>query len=407
MTRDTSRRRERRGRGGIKQVPWRRYRNPYKPIEVLSADQIEAIHDSSLKVLEEIGMDFLDEDSLAILKAAGAEVAPGTQRVRFPRGLVLESVAKAPAEITLHARNPEHSLTVGGNHLNFGSVASAPNVSDLDKGRRPGSFEDYCNLVRLCQSLNIVQFISGYPVEPADLPPATRHLDSHYAAITLTDKIWHPYSLGKQRISDAIDMICIARGIDRETLRREPSLFSIVNSSSPLRLDGPMLQGLMEMARHGQCVVLTPFTLSGAMSPATIAGALSGGPLKVGSPSSSTSPTLAWKISPLSSTRRSPAPSPTHSAAGWYSIRRTSRRSGQTRFSVACRTHGTDSKASLPRARSVVKKLPASLGAAFARMVEALLRVTSPSTWMASSEKYGARATQLSSSNASATPASA
>jgi trimethylamine--corrinoid protein Co-methyltransferase len=274
MTRDTSRRRERRGRGGIKQVPWRRYRNPYKPIEVLSADQIEAIHDSSLKVLEEIGMDFLDEDSLAILKAAGAEVAPGTQRVRFPRGLVLESVAKAPAEFTLHARNPEHSLTVGGNHLNFGSVASAPNVSDLDKGRRPGSFEDYCNLVRLCQSLNIVQFLSGYPVEPADLPPATRHLDSHYAAITLTDKIWHPYSLGRQRISDAIDMICIARGIDHETLKREPSLFSIVNSSSPLRLDGPMIQGLMEMARHGQCVVLTPFTLSGAMSPATIAGAL-------------------------------------------------------------------------------------------------------------------------------------
>ena len=104
MTRDTSRRRERRGRGGIKQVPWRHYRNPYRPIEVLSADQIESIHDSSLKVLEEIGMDFLDEDALAILKAAGAEVAPGTQRVRFPRGLVLESVAKAPSEFTLHAR---------------------------------------------------------------------------------------------------------------------------------------------------------------------------------------------------------------------------------------------------------------------------------------------------------------
>jgi trimethylamine--corrinoid protein Co-methyltransferase len=274
MTRDTGRRRERRGRGGIKQTPWRRYQNPYKPIEILSADQIEAIHDSSLKVLEEIGMDFLDEESLGILKAAGAEVSPGTQRVRFPRNLVLDNIAKAPAEFTLHARNPEHNLTTGGNNLNFGSVASAPNVSDLDRGRRPGSFEDYCNLVRLCQSLNIVQFLSGYPVEPADLPPATRHLDAHYAAITLTDKLWHPYSLGKQRISDAIDMVCIARGIDHEELKRTPSLFSIVNSSSPLRLDGPMLQGLMEMARHGQAVVLTPFTLSGAMSPATIAGAL-------------------------------------------------------------------------------------------------------------------------------------
>ncbi|MCI0431669.1 MAG: trimethylamine methyltransferase family protein, partial [Rhodospirillales bacterium] len=239
MTRDTGRRRERRVRGGIKQVPWRRYRNPYSPIEVLSGDQIEAIHQSSLQVLEEIGMDFLDEESLAILKAAGAEIRPDTQRVRFPRGLVLESMAKAPSEFTLHARNPEHSLTVGGTHVNFGSVASAPNVSDLDRGRRPGTFADYCDLVRLCQSLNIVQFISGYPVEPADLPPATRHLDAHYAAIALTDKLWHPYSLGKQRISDAIEMICIARGIDLDELKRTPSLFSIVNSSSPLRLDGP------------------------------------------------------------------------------------------------------------------------------------------------------------------------
>jgi trimethylamine--corrinoid protein Co-methyltransferase len=275
MARDLSRQRGRRsGGGGPKQLPWRNLRNPYGPIEVLSEDRIEAIHNASLRILEEIGMDFLDGESLSILEAAGAEVAPGSQRVRFDRGLILESVARTPSEVTLHARNPAHTLTFGGNHVNFGSVASAPNVSDLDNGRRPGRFEDYCNLLRLCQSLNIVQFISGYPVEPADLPPATRHLDAYYAAVTLTDRVWHPYSLGRQRISDAIEMICIARGIDRERLKAEPSLFSIVNSSSPLRLDGPMLQGLMEMARHGQPVVLTPFTLSGAMSPATVAGAL-------------------------------------------------------------------------------------------------------------------------------------
>jgi trimethylamine--corrinoid protein Co-methyltransferase len=87
-----------------------------------------------------------------------------------------------------------------------------------------------------------VQCIGGYPVEPADIDPRTRHLDAHYAAITLTDKIWHPYSLGRFRILDAVEMICIARGIDKEQLAREPSLFSIVNSNSPLRLDVPMLQ---------------------------------------------------------------------------------------------------------------------------------------------------------------------
>jgi len=269
-------RRERRTRGGaLKQLPWRNYRNPYKPIEVISADQVEAIHNASMRVLEEIGIDFLDAPSRERLKKAGADVEAGSQRVRFDRAMVLELVAKTPSEVMLHARNPERNLTFGGNRINFGSVASAPNVSDMDKGRRPGQYEDYCNLLRLCQSLNIVQFISGYPVEPADLPPLSRHLDAHYAAITLTDRIWHPYSLGRERIADAIEMICIARGISREQLAKEPSLFSIINSSSPLRLDAPMLQGMTEMALHHQPIVMTPFTLSGAMAPATIAGALS------------------------------------------------------------------------------------------------------------------------------------
>jgi trimethylamine--corrinoid protein Co-methyltransferase len=275
MARESGRRRERRAAGGVKQLPWRTYRNPYKPIEVLSADHLDAVHETSLRILEEHGMEFLDEEALALLKGAGAEVRPGDKVVRFDRGLVMESVAKAPAEITLHARNPERNLVFGGNHINFGTVASAPNVNDLDRGRRPGNFQDYCDLLRLAQSLNIVQFLSGYPVEPADLPAPTRHLEAHHAAIALTDRVWHPYSLGKQRISDAIEMICIARGfISKEQLKREPSLFSIVNSNSPRRLDGPMIQGLLEMSRHGQPIVLTPFTLSGAMAPATIAGAL-------------------------------------------------------------------------------------------------------------------------------------
>jgi trimethylamine--corrinoid protein Co-methyltransferase len=275
MRGEGGRRRERRTTGGLKQLPWRTYRNPYKPIEVLSADHLEAIHETSLRILEEHGMEFLDDEALALLKGAGADVKAGDRIVRFDRGLVLESIAKAPSEVRLHARNPERSLTFGGNHINFGTVASAPNVSDLDRGRRPGNYQDYCDLLRLTQSLNIIQFISGYPVEPADLPPATRHLDAHYAAITLTDRLWHPYSLGKQRITDAIEMIRIARGfISQEQLAREPSLFSIVNSNSPRRLDGPMIQGLLEMSRHGQPIVLTPFTLSGAMAPATIAGAL-------------------------------------------------------------------------------------------------------------------------------------
>jgi trimethylamine--corrinoid protein Co-methyltransferase len=241
---------------------------------VLRPEQVEAIHDASLRILEEIGMDFLHPEALEILGRAGAEVEPGGQRVRLDRGLVTEAVAQAPSEFTLHARNPAHDLRIGGKNIVFASVASPPNVSDLEKGRRPGNFPDYCDLLRLCQALDIVHLFAGYPVEPIDLPTETRHLDCLQAFVRLSDKAFHAYSLGRARILDALEMVRIARGIDGERLLAEPSLFTVVNTNSPLKLDAPMIEGIIEMARHGQPVVITPFTLSGAMAPATVAGAL-------------------------------------------------------------------------------------------------------------------------------------
>jgi trimethylamine--corrinoid protein Co-methyltransferase len=163
---------------------------------------------------------------------------------------------------------------MGDNHINFATVASAPNVSDLERGRRDGNYDDYCDLIRLAQAFNIVHLMGGYPVEPVDLPSETRHLDATWAFITLSDKVYHGYSLGRTRILDAIEMTRIARGLSEAELAREPSLFSVINTSSPLRLDGPMIEGVIEMARRNQPLVITPFTLSGAMSPVTLAGAL-------------------------------------------------------------------------------------------------------------------------------------
>ncbi len=280
MARDGGRRGGRRGGrqprsdASLPQLAWRSVSNPYRPIEVLSADQIEAIHDASLRILEEIGLDFLHPEALDILAAAGATVEAGSQRVRFDRGLIQEAIGHAPARYTLHARNPAHNLEMGGSSINFATVGSAPNASDMEGGRRPGRFEDYCNFLRLGQAFNIVHLFGGYPVEPVDLPPETRHLDCIRAFATLSDKVFHAYSLGRTRIQDALEMVRIARGIDDAQMLREPSLFTVVNTSSPLRLDGPMIEGVIEMARHNQVVVITPFTLSGAMAPATIAGAL-------------------------------------------------------------------------------------------------------------------------------------
>ena len=267
-------RRDLSGRTALAQLPWTSLRNPYAPTEVVSADQIEAIHEASLQILKELGVVFLLPEALAILARAGAEVDHASGKVFFDRELIERSMASAPQSFVLHARNPLHNLTFGANHINFGSVGSPPNVSDLKRGRRTGNRADFLDLVRLVQSLNIVHFTSGYPVEPVDLPPSTRHLDALHAVATLTDKVFHAYSLGRERVLDGLEIARLARGLSPAQLREQPSLFTVVNTNSPLQIDAPMLQGIIEMARHGQAVVVTPFTLSGAMAPATVAGAL-------------------------------------------------------------------------------------------------------------------------------------
>src|SRR5262249_28597032 len=150
-----------------------------------------------------------------LLAKAGADVDRGTRRVRFDRGLIAEYVAKAPAHFTLHARNPAHTVTIGGNHIAFCAVSSAPNCSDLDRGRRPGTYADYCAFLPLTKSLNATHLAPGYPAEPIDIPPPIRHLDAYHAAIMLTDRVWSPSAIGGGRVEDGLAMNCIARGLTR------------------------------------------------------------------------------------------------------------------------------------------------------------------------------------------------
>jgi len=267
-------RRERPQPSASEQPPLPQPRLPFAPVKAVSDDQLEAIHAASLTILEEIGMDILDAEARSLLQAAGADVASEGLRVRFDRGLVTSVIGKAPQRFRLHARSPARSVEIGGDAVTFGSVASAPNVADRDRGRRPGTRADFDDLIRLAQALPAVHVIAGYPVEPADLHPSTRHLDALFDMLTLSDKPIHAYSLGRQRIRDGIALARIARGVDQATLEREPSLFTIINTSSPLRLDEPMAQGVIEMARANQVVCVTPFTLAGAMAPVTIAGAV-------------------------------------------------------------------------------------------------------------------------------------
>ncbi|MDH3532102.1 MAG: trimethylamine methyltransferase family protein, partial [Gammaproteobacteria bacterium] len=179
-----------------------------------------------------------------------------------------------PATFDITPRNPARTVRVGGNCMLFGNVGSPPNCSDLDRGRRVGDRKSYRDLIRLSQYFNCIHMIVGYPVEPVDIHPSIRHLDCIHDALTLSDKALHAYSLGRERIEDAMEMVRIAAGLTPEEFDTDPRMFTNINSTSPLKVDFNMLDGPMRMARRGQPVIVTPFTLAGAMAPVTLAGAV-------------------------------------------------------------------------------------------------------------------------------------
>ncbi|MCV3271209.1 trimethylamine methyltransferase family protein [Roseobacter sinensis] len=263
----------RRGTAVIEQMPWNPPINTDRPTEPLTPEGVAAIHDGAMRILEEIGIEFLNPEAVQILRQAGCTV--DGENVRMGRDMVMEWIGKAPAEFTLTPRNPARSITVGGRHLLFGNVSSPPNYWDLERGTKvPGTREMCRNLLKLTQYFNCIHFAGGYPVEPVDLHASIRHLDVLFDKLTLTDKVMHAYSLGKERVEDVMEMVRIASGLSHEEFDASPRMYTNINSTSPLKHDYPMLDGWMRLARRGQGLVVTPFTLAGAMAPVTMAGAV-------------------------------------------------------------------------------------------------------------------------------------
>jgi trimethylamine--corrinoid protein Co-methyltransferase len=254
------------------QMPWNPPINRDAPTEPLDADGVQAIHQGCMRILSEIGIEFLNPEACEILKKAGCKV-DGTN-VKMDEDFVMEMVGLAPSEFSITPRNPDRTITFGGRNLLFGNVSSPPNFWDLKGGKRSGSMDGYRDLIKLTQFFNCIHFAGGYPVEPIDIHASVRHLDCLFDKLTLTDKVVHAYSLGRGRVEDVMEMTRIAAGISREEFDSKPYMYTNINSVSPLKHDFPMLEGAMIHARRNQPVIVTPFTLAGAMAPVTMSGAV-------------------------------------------------------------------------------------------------------------------------------------
>src|SRR6204780_2959516 len=255
-------------------APLPRLLNRWPPLEILSAAQLQQILIAAFRALEEAGLEIRSLSARDVFRRAGALIDDDTQMVRLGRDIVEAALAHVPERFDLHARNPERHLHVGDNVVNFGPVTGAPNITDLEGGRRYGDIEAFRNILKLTHALGILHWQGGIVVEPVDVPVATRHLETYRAHIQCSDLVWAARGIGGVQAQDAIAMSAIEHGCSIEDLAPRPTLMTVTNVNSPRRVDEEILDNIMVMAQHGQCVVITPFTLMGAMAPVTLGGAL-------------------------------------------------------------------------------------------------------------------------------------
>jgi trimethylamine--corrinoid protein Co-methyltransferase len=242
------------------------------PTNLLAEETLALIEANAETILEEIGLEFRDHPrAIELLKGAGADVKGS--RVRFPKGLARSLCRTAPARFTQIARNPARNVEIGGDAMVFAPVYGSPFVHDLEKGRRYGTIEDFRNFVKLAYVSPWIHHSGGTVCEPVDLPVNKRHYDMVYAHMTLSDKPFMGSVTHPMRARDTVSMCEILFG--KEFVQSHTVCTSLINANSPMVWDATMLGAAEAYAANNQATIITPFILSGAMSPVVVAGTLS------------------------------------------------------------------------------------------------------------------------------------
>ncbi|MEL6646205.1 MAG: trimethylamine methyltransferase family protein [Pseudomonadota bacterium] len=239
--------------------------------EVLNDEALEIIETNAETVLEEVGVNFIDNPAaLERWKAAGADVQG--ERVHIPRGLARELIKTAPSRFTQHARNSERNVEIGGDSLVFAPVYGPPFVRDMDGGRRYATMEDFEKFVKLGYMSKWLHHSGGTVCEPTDIPVNKRHLDMLKAHMVLSDKPFMGSVTDPSRAQDSVEMCEILFG--REFVQQNTVMTSLININSPMTFDDVMMGALEVYAQNNQACIVSPFIVGGAMAPVSVAGTL-------------------------------------------------------------------------------------------------------------------------------------
>ena len=241
---------------------------PY--VDVMSPTQLDRMHDATMRILEEKGIEFRDDESAEMWRSAGATVQG--HHVRIDRELLLQLISSVPSSYTMHARNPARTVKLGDGHTCFAPAYGSPMVIDLDGNRRNATLEDFNNFAKLAYMAPAMHMTGGVLVEPMDIPVPKRHLHMMYSLLKYSDKPFMGMVLGRDKALDSMAMVKLVFGEDY--LESHTVMTSLANGNSPLVWDETMLEAAKVYARHNQAMLYSPFALCGASTPASVVGTM-------------------------------------------------------------------------------------------------------------------------------------
>tara|TARA_B110000914_G_scaffold63036_2_gene54915 strand:+ start:3012 stop:4457 length:1446 start_codon:yes stop_codon:yes gene_type:complete len=244
-----------------RRIPW---------VDLLDEEQVKRIHDASMDIIEEVGVEFRCDDAIGMWRAAGADVDGVT--VRIDREHLMSLVGTAPSSYTMVARDPAHTVTVGDGRTIFTPSYGAPYVLDLDGVRRPGTLQDFRNFTKLNHLSPALHMSGGVVCEPMDVPVPKRHLYMTESLLKYSSKPFMGAVTSMDRAEDSLHMAGIVFGQD--FVRETTVMTSLANANTPLVWDKTMLDSVRVFAAANQATLFSPFVLGGASTPASTVGAV-------------------------------------------------------------------------------------------------------------------------------------
>ena len=237
--------------------------------QFLSPEDLERIHKTSMKVMEQVGISFPHQETIAVFEAHGFRT--DGDKVFLEEQQVLDALASVPDQFTIHALNPEKSVVVGDGFPVFAPGYGAPFLVDYEAGKREPTMEDYHDLVRLVDALPNQDLSGHLLVEPSDVPSETAHLLMLKAHMLHSDKPFLGSTEGQIGAENTMAMAGILFG---EEIGERPVTAGLINSLSPLGYSDEMLRALAVYTEHRQPVIIAALAMAGSTGPITLAGLL-------------------------------------------------------------------------------------------------------------------------------------